>query len=158
MAAAATFADQAAFGQHPVHLAFRAQVGAFVEQGRVHLGRGQIPEPLRAQLGDDAVLLLVAQRRRMRPARRRFPWRAGPGPALGGLAAMPEGAGVDPERRAGAGHPDPCGERLHVRVEHHAHFGSALWREICCKSADTFPCASINSVAVASSSSSLPTR
>ncbi len=55
-----------------------------------------------------------------------FAWRAGPGPPVGGLAAMPKGANVDPERRAGAGHPDAPGERLHVRVEHPSHFDSAL--------------------------------
>ena len=87
-----------------------------------------------------------------------FAWRAGPLAALGGLAAMTVAALVDPERPTRLGLPDPGGELLHVRVEDLDHFGSALWREICCKSAETFPCASINSLAVAKSTSSLLTR
>src|SRR5690606_13638661 len=153
VAAAAAFTHQAAFGEHPVHLAFRAQVGALVEQRRIHLGRGQITEPLAAERFDDHILLGAGERRWVRPRWQPGGTRGPNRPALGALATVAIGPLVHTEGRTGPLHPDLGSELGDVRVEHLHDAGSALLRRIACKSADAFPCASINSSAVASLSS-----
>ncbi len=66
MATASALTDQAPLGQDPVHLAFRAQVDALIHQRQVHLGRGQITEPFRAQHGTDLVAFIVGDSPRHR--------------------------------------------------------------------------------------------
>jgi hypothetical protein len=93
--ATAPLTDEAPFAEHPVHLALRAQVGALVEERRVHLGRSEVAEPLGAEHVDDLGLLCLGERSRMGS-----PWTRSAARSLGEavlvtLAAVAPAAGSD---------------------------------------------------------------
>jgi hypothetical protein len=128
MPATTPLAHQAPLGQHPVHLAFRAQVGPLIEQRGSHLGRGQIADTFGAEHLNDLVRVGLRQRSGVRGPRGRLA--SSPASQAAGvtLAAVPEAARVDRERPAGRLDTDLRGDGRHLGVEHDSHFASALVR------------------------------
>jgi len=114
--------------------------------------------PRRAQQVTDAVTLRSGQGPGRHRPRLGFCGRPSPQAPLGRLTAMPPQPGRHTERPARPGQPDPAGEQLDLGVQLGGELPSALRRDSACQSAETFPCASINSFATLSSASSRATR
>jgi len=148
--AASTFTHEVVFVQDPIHCPLRAQVAAFIEQRGVHLGRCKITKTFRTQDLADLVTFSIRDPPRnhnvlggrFRSRRNRCQT------ALGDLAAMMKRAFRHPERSTRFGNPDTWRPGLDQSSHGVSVFASALLWDISCKSAETFPCVSINSCAV----------
>jgi len=149
----AAFPRTGGLTQQPIERRDRAQVAALVQQDRPRLGRGQVDEPIRVQLGQDRGPLLgcqgtglgaVAVRGRRRPRWRR------------GLTVPPVVAGLrDADRLARVPDPDLGGKVFDRGVGHLVDLASVSpLSESVSKSACSFPCTSTTKRALASSCSS----